>query len=200
MDPDQVWHHIDHERARLADLLDDLTATEWEAPSLCTGWRVRDVAAHLTLARTGPLRATVDVLRARGSVTRMIHDTAIRQATLPPARFAPMLRSMAGSRRKAPGVSHLEPLIDILVHSQDIAVPLGRDHPMPLDAAAAAADRVWPDLWPFRARRHLPGLRLTATDHPWRAGEGEPVEAPLSALLLLMTGRPAALSHRTGPG
>jgi len=52
------------------------------------------------------------------------------------------LRGFIGSRRRAPFVSELEPLLDILVHFQDICVPLGIEHPMPIDAAAAAADRV----------------------------------------------------------
>jgi uncharacterized protein (TIGR03083 family) len=97
-------------------------------------------------------------------------------------------------------VSHLEPLIDVLVHSQDIARPLNRARPMPLDAAAAAADRVWPNLWPFRAQRHLAGLEFVATDYPWRAGAGDRIEGPLSAILLLLTGRKAALPQLSGPG
>jgi uncharacterized protein (TIGR03083 family) len=55
MDRDEVWRAIDAERVSLADLLDSLGEQEWEIPSLCAGWRVRDVAAHLTLARTAAL-------------------------------------------------------------------------------------------------------------------------------------------------
>src|SRR5689334_6517323 len=69
------------------------------------------------------------------------------------------LRGMAGSRRRAPGVSHLEPMLDLLVHGQDIALPLGRVRAMPVAAAAAAATRVWTMGWPlscaFRARARL---------------------------------------------
>lgn len=200
MNRDDVWQTIDQERLSLADLLDGLTPEEWETPSLCAGWRVREVAAHLTLSQTGVLRATVDVIRARGDVNRMIHDTAVRQARLPVDQYGPLLRGMAGSRRTAPGVTHLEPLIDILVHGQDIAIPLGRTRTMPPVAAATAANRVWPALWPFRAERRLRGFRLTATDHPWSAGQGRQIEGPIAALLLLLTGRPAALPQLTGPG
>jgi len=67
----------------------------------------------------------------------------VRQARrLPVREYAPRLRAMAGSRRKAPGVSHLEPLIDVLVHGQDIAIPLGRPRPMPAGAAAAGTGSV----------------------------------------------------------
>ncbi|MFI7603084.1 maleylpyruvate isomerase family mycothiol-dependent enzyme [Actinoplanes sp. NPDC049681] len=201
MDLDAVWKTIDDERLSLADLLDDLSPTEWETPSLCTGWRVRDVAAHLTLSHTGVLAGTTAFVRARGSFNRMIRDSALRQARLPTSSYAPMLRAMAGSRRKAPMISHLEPLIDVLVHGQDIAIPLHREREMPPAAAAAAADRVWPDLYPFRAGRRLRGVQLRATDHAWSAGEGALVEGPISALLLLLTGRrEAAVSRLRGPG
>jgi hypothetical protein len=165
MDPDDVWRAIDAERLGLACLLDTLTTEQWESPSLCVGWRVRDVAAHLTLAQTG----------------------------VPAA-------AMAGSRKKAPGVSYLEPLIDVLVHGQDIAIPLRLDRRMPAPAAMAAADRVWPDLYPFRARRRLAGIRFAATDCCWSAGEGLAAEGPIAAILLALTGRPAAVSQLSGPG
>jgi uncharacterized protein (TIGR03083 family) len=70
MDSDQVWEAIDRERLSLADLLDELTAPEWETPSLCTGWQVRDVAAHLTLAQMGLFPAVVAAARARGNFNR----------------------------------------------------------------------------------------------------------------------------------
>jgi uncharacterized protein (TIGR03083 family) len=204
-DPDAVWAAIDRERLDLAALLDDLSDDEWQHPSLCEGWRVRDVAAHLALAQTGAVRATLDLLRAGGSLRRMIHDSAVRHAALPPEQFAAQLRGMAGSRRRAPGVTPLEPLLDVLVHGQDIAVPLGRSRTMPVAAATAAATRVWDMPWPmsttFSPRRRLAGLRLVATDTEWEVGEGDVVEGPIEALLLTLTGRTAAVRDRlSGPG
>jgi uncharacterized protein (TIGR03083 family) len=200
MDVDGIWQAIDHERAGLADLFDDLSPAEWSQPSLCAGWRVRDVAAHLTLAHTGFRRAAIDLVRARGSFDRMIHDTAVREAARPVGTFAPRLREMVGSRRTAPFLTPLEPLIDVLVHGQDICAPLGRHRSMPVDAAVAAADRVWRLGMPFHARRRLSGVRLTATDAEWSAGEGPPVRGPVADLLLLMTRRPTAPGALTGAG
>lgn len=200
MDRDAVWQAIDAERHSLADLLDDLGPAEWETPSLCAGWRVRDVAAHLTLAQMGALPATVALARAGGSFHRMIRDTARRRARLPTPRYAELLRAMAGSRRTAPGVTHLEPLIDVLVHGQDIAVPLGRSRAVPPGAAVAAVERVWPNLFPFRPERRLRGFTFAATDADWTAGQGPRIEGPIGAILLLLTGRPAGLAHLTGPG
>src|SRR4051794_32846301 len=124
MDLDAVWASIDSERSSMADLLDELSPAEWETPSLCAAWRVQEVAAHLTLAHTGLGAALVGAIRAGGSYNRAIRDTAMRAAALPRAEYARRLRAMVGSRRTAPFISPLEPLIDVLVHGQDITLPL----------------------------------------------------------------------------
>jgi uncharacterized protein (TIGR03083 family) len=200
-----VWAAVGAERAGLADLLHDLADDEWAQPSLCTGWRVRDVAAHVTLATARVRDVAVPALKARGNFDRMVHDTAVDRAAAPTPELVAAVRAMVGSRRTAPGVTHLEPLIDVLVHGQDIAVPLGRARPMPIAAAAAAATRVWTMRWPFTvafdARRRLAGLRLEADDAEWAAGDGDRVDGPIEALLLLLTGRVAAARDRLrGPG
>jgi uncharacterized protein (TIGR03083 family) len=189
MDTDDVWRHIDQQRSELADLMETFTAEEWETPSLCEGWRVRDVGAHLTLAQSSVRDVLPDMVRARGSFNKMIHDSAVRQAALSTEEYAARVRAMVGSRRTAPFVSDLEPLIDVLVHGQDIVRPLGRHRAMPPDAAAAAAQRAWSMGFPFGARKRLRGQQLVATDCDWRAGEGVAVEAPIADLLLLVTGR-----------
>ena len=200
MDRDEVWRTIDQQRAELADLMETFTDADWETPSLCEGWRVREVGAHLTLAQTGLLEAMGATVRARGSFNRMIHDTAVRQAERPVAEYPALLRAMVGSRRKAPFVSDLEPLIDQLVHGQDMVVPLGRTREMPQAAAAAAAQRAWDLNWPFRVKKRLHGFSLFATDHPWSVGEGPVVEGPVRALLMLVSGRHVVLPELSGPG
>ena len=69
MNRDDVWQTIDEERLSLADLFGSLSADEWETASPCTGWRVRDVVAHLTLAHMGMLPAVLAMLRAGGTST-----------------------------------------------------------------------------------------------------------------------------------
>ncbi|NUT20604.1 MAG: maleylpyruvate isomerase family mycothiol-dependent enzyme [Hamadaea sp.] len=201
MRDDEIWREVDAQRLDLAGLLAGLTPEQWERPSLCPGWRVRDVAAHLTL---GPITSwgTVlqEIVRARGSFNRMVYDTAVRRADRPTAQIVADLRAISGSRRLAPGTTIHEPLLDILVHGQDIAIPLGVDRKMPADAAVDAATRVWSKGFPFGARRRLRGFRLVATDATWSDGDGVRVEGPISALLLVLTGRPAGLRPLGGPG
>ncbi|NUW41468.1 maleylpyruvate isomerase family mycothiol-dependent enzyme [Nonomuraea rhodomycinica] len=203
MDRDRVWQVIDAQRTSLAGLLEDLSDDEWRRPSLCPGWTVRDVAAHLTLQQLG-LADMIGVMAGwRGSLDRTIHHMACaRAAARSTDQIIGEIRGMVGSRRHNIGVTHLETLTDVLVHGQDIAVPLGRRHDMPPEAAAVAAGRMLSMRWPppLPSARKLAGFRLTATDVSWSAGEGPEVRAPMSALLLVCAGRLAALPQLSGAG
>jgi uncharacterized protein (TIGR03083 family) len=203
MHPDQVWQTIDWQRRSLADLLGELSDEEWRRPSLCTGWTVRDVAAHLTLQQLGLRDVIAMMAQWRGSLDRTIQYVACRRAAaLPTEQIIAEIRDMIGSRRHSTGVTCLETLTDILVHAQDIAIPLGRRHDMPPEAASAAASRVLSMRWPppLPSARKVAGFRLTATDTSWFTGEGLQVQGPMSAILLACTGRLAALPQLTGPG
>lgn len=201
MDAEQSWRVIAAERRSLADLLDGLSPEQWEEPSLAVGWRVRDVAAHLTSVGSPPSPGTMvlEGLRARGNFHRLNHDYAVRRAQRPTADIAADLRDHADSRRLPIVTNYRNVLFDILVHGQDIAVPLGVEREMPVYAAKAGAERVWTMGWPFWARRRLDGLRLVATDIDWAAGAGEEVRGPIAALLLLLTGRTALVGQLSGP-
>jgi uncharacterized protein (TIGR03083 family) len=201
MDRERVWQAVAAERSGVAEMLAGLTPPEWERPSLCPGWRVRDVAAHLTLAPQGSVRtALVELVRARGNFSRMIYSTARRAAEEPVDRILERLRETASARRLPPGVTPATTLMDVLVHAQDMAIPLGRPHAMPAEMAAVAADRAWSMGWPFHARRRLAGFRLVATDVAWSRGSGAEVVGGIDAILLLLTGRTAGLARLSGEG
>jgi len=193
MDENRSWQVIEQQRLAIADLLAGLTPEQWESPSLCDGWRVRDVAAHVSLVGLPPSPGSLlaDLARARGSFHRLNTLAARRRAERPPGRLVADLRDSAGSRQLPVVSNQRNVLFDVLVHGQDIAMPLGLELPVPLDAAADGASRVWAMGWPFWARRRLRGLRLTATDVDWSAGSGAGVHGPIRALLLLVTGRTA---------
>jgi uncharacterized protein (TIGR03083 family) len=202
MDEEQSWHVIERERLALVALLDDLTPAQWDSASLCSGWRVRDVAAHLSLvSEPPPLRSFVtNGARARGNFHRLNTIMTKAQAEQPTAAIVDSLRLAAGSRKVPVVTNYRNVMFDLLVHIQDVAIPLGREFPMPVAAAEDGASRVWSMGWPFWARRHLRGLHLIATDTDWQAGAGLEVRGTIADLLMLLTGRTATIDRLHGPG
>ena len=189
------------ERYTLADQLEDLTDEEWTAPSLCAGWTVHDVVAHLTMStRTTVPRFVLMAVRARGDVDRGFADEARERA----ARFGPdelveQLRAMAHVDRRLRLSGPLDPLNDVLVHGQDVALALGCDRPVPVERAEPCLDHTWAA--PFvGAVKRFAGLRLVATDCGWSQGEGPEVRGPASGLLVALNGRAAGLEQLEGEG
>ena len=199
---DDYWSAVSQLRLAVADLLETLTPEEWERPSLCAGWRVRDVAGHLSLV---PTITTWDMVRAapRGRFNpHHVNTLLARQyADRPTRAIVERIREHAGERRTARVLDVRDSLFDVVVHSQDIALPLGRAVDVPVESVVRGLDRVWEMGWPFRARTRLAGLELRATDAEWRRGTGRVVAGPALALLLLLTGRTeAAIPSLTGDG
>jgi uncharacterized protein (TIGR03083 family) len=197
MESEQIWRYVDAERAALADLLAGLTEAEWSTPSVCPGWLVRDVAAHVISspqARVLPVMG--GMIRARGDFNRFMFEQARRAgAQYSGEEIVAQYRRFAGSRRRPLGTTVVDPLLDVLIHTQDIALPLRRRHEMPAEAAVVAAERIWAKPFPFKARKRLTGLRLVASDIDWSVGDGAEVHGPIADLLLLLSGRrPARLS------
>src|SRR4051794_41529528 len=98
LDRDAVWASIDAERSSLADLLDDLGEEEWVHPSLCDGWRVRDVAAHLTLATAGVRDMAGPAGRGRGDFDRVGDGSAVRPGAAPTGGVGAAVRALGGFR------------------------------------------------------------------------------------------------------
>lgn len=204
MDAEDRWAWLARGRQDLADVLDTLSPDQWEAPSLCPGWRVRDVAAHVAMTPTEPTTGAMitGLVRARGRLWEFGRDVAIAYASgRAPEEIVHVLRRDAEARTMPAVTNARNLLMDVYVHTQDIAVPLDLDHPLPIEPGMAGFERVWSMGWPFWAKRRLRGLRLVASDAPVDVGTGQVVEGPLAALLLLVTGRTeAARARLTGPG
>lgn len=201
---DTTWNLVEAERRSLADLLGGLTSEQWETQSLCTEWRVRDVAAHLTMTPAGaprPWSLVRALARNRGHLWRAGRDVAVDYAERSTDRISGDLRHHAASRTKPVFVVAENILLDLVVHGQDIAVPLGLDRPVPPAAGEVALRRTWAMGWPFYARRRLGDLGLRADDCSWSSGSGPEVCGSAGALLLLMSRRvDAALDLLRGPG
>jgi uncharacterized protein (TIGR03083 family) len=195
-----LWQEITAQRLALADLLDGLDDAQWRTPSLCSGWTVQAVAAHLIPPGKGGLLEFLPLLvKARGSFARANDEAVLREAQRPRSEIVADLRTHAGSHFAPPLMGPGAPLSDVLVHGLDIRVPLGIDPP----------DGAWVDVLDFlvgsKARLgfvdgRLPGVRLRASDRDWSHGRGPDVTGSAPWLALAVGGRAVALEHLSGPG
>ena len=201
MDKDAGWRLVDERRVVVVEILDGLEPQQWSTSSLCAGWTVRDVGAHLSIAATSSVSEVLPwVLKSRGSFDRMIRDSAIDRARRPTDVIVSDLRGIVGSRKLAPSTFWRDPLLDVIVHAHDIARPLGITVAAPVEAALTAIDWAFLRRFPFFPAWRLRGLRLVASDAAWERGDGLELRGPIESLLLVSTGRPAGLAELDGPG
>ena len=187
------------ERRELADLLDTLTPAQWDAPSLCAGWRVREVAAHMSQGFRYPLpRTLLELLKARGSLHRMTDRLARADAaTTPPPRLAAHLRDNAHHPWKPPVGGITAALGHDVVHGLDITAALGLDRRVP-------EARLRPLLAAINSRTlkffgaDLTGVQLRATDLDWSYGTGTVLTGAAQDLLLVAYGRKLPPGHLHG--
>jgi uncharacterized protein (TIGR03083 family) len=186
----RIWRYIDQQRVDLADFLDTLAPEQWETPSLCPGWTVRHVAAHITQSATNWGRLSLELLRSGFDFNAMTLRFASADERTPKEITAAM-RAMAGGRRKPPGTAAADPLMDVLVHGQDIAIPLGVERVMPVEPAVIAAERLWKMGFPFNARKRFQNTTFTATDADFSVGDGDMVRLPIQDIVMELSGRKA---------
>ena len=193
------------EMAAISGLLHQLDDEQWDAPSLCDGWRVRDVIAHMCVGYTTPMLPMLAKLARRGfNVPKASMEESVAFGTMhtPTELLATFDRIHRDRVRK--GIAHVikpqESLVDHVVHHQDIRRPLGIPRTVPADRLVAALD-VAPTLGGFvRSKQRAAGLRLVATDVDWSHGDGPEVKGPGEAVLLALTGRTASLPELAGEG
>jgi uncharacterized protein (TIGR03083 family) len=195
------------ERLALVDLLRTLPPQEWETPSLCRGWTVQDVAAHLAWAPVlGPLEAVTGLCRAGFRLNAFAAGSAVRWSRRGRAAILDQLRDNAANDAKPMGVPRIAALADALVHGIDIRRPLGRSREIPPAAFVPTADWQAGVRWPMTVpvggsvRRRIAGVRLVADDLDWSHGHGPEVHASAEALLLVLTGRRVGRDELSGAG
>lgn len=198
----EVNSYIAQLREQTADLLRDLTPEQWEAQSLCEGWKVREVAAHLSvLGRMSPLSMAQGMLKARGNFNRYVDkDAREHAASHDTGELVAELRLAAHNLKRPPGTSRLDPLADVIVHTLDITVPLDIEWTAPPEAAVAAAERLAFTGGLLMNAKRMRGLRLEATNTEWSRGEGPVVRGRIELLLLLLAGRRIPLTDLEGDG
>ncbi|WP_084700034.1 maleylpyruvate isomerase family mycothiol-dependent enzyme [Streptacidiphilus anmyonensis] len=194
------WSLIHAERAALAADLAGLTDERWATPSLCDGLSVREVLAHLTAGATlNPVRWMAGVIRCRFDFDRQVAVRLAEQMGATPADTLARFRGAVASTTKPP-LPKAAMLGETVVHGEDIRRPLGvrRDYPV-ATLTALAAYYQGSDL-PVMSKRRAHGLRLTATDGPFAAGDGPLVSGTTLALVMAMAGRARYCDELDGEG
>ncbi len=173
----------------LAELLDDMDDASWNTLSLCAGWRVREVVAHVTMpVRYSPAQFQAELQDCGGDFTKLSNRIASRDAMLPTGALVECLRDEAMHHWTPPGGGDIGALTHVVIHGLDITVPLGRGH-RPDEALRTVLD----DLTTGGTHLHfgvgLDGVHLRATDMDWRFGSGHTVTGAAEHLALVLCGR-----------
>lgn len=197
---DDIWPVIHQERGALAADLAGVGAEQWATPSLCSGWSVHDVLAHMVAtAKMTPPKFLVKMLAAGFSFPRFAdREIAAEEAGGPEATLA-SFRAVRTATSSPPGPK-LSWLGETIVHAEDIRRPLSIAHAYPLSSVTQVIDFYAGSNVLIGGKRRVEGVTLTATDTDWSRGAGPAVEGPALALLLATAGRKAALDDLTGPG
>lgn len=184
------------ERADLAVLLRTLRDDEWLTPSLCDGWLVRDVVGHLAVnGSASPLDVISTAVRNGLSGHRTNSALAARARAWTTDELIDRFLAV-----RTTGATNRDPrfaLADMVVHHQDIRLPLNRPREIPPDRLLAVLDNPNPG---SRPRRRMRGLRFIASDVDWSAGDGPEVRGTGETIVLAVAGRPVVLDELTGTG
>jgi uncharacterized protein (TIGR03083 family) len=173
----------------LGDLLEALPASRWDTPSLCEGWRIREVVAHLTMpARYGEAEFMAELKDCDFDFGRLSNRIAERDGALPTSKLVSDVFSDVLHGWQPPGGGAMGALNHVVIHSLDITVPLGVQRRSPdatirviLDnVAAGGAGHFGVD---------ISDVTLTATDLNWSYGSGAQRSGSAEDLVLYMAGR-----------
>ncbi|MGW6415782.1 maleylpyruvate isomerase family mycothiol-dependent enzyme [Streptomyces sp. NPDC055055] len=196
-----VWPLVHAERAALIDDLARLDDEGWQEESLCAGWTVHDVAAHLVdTALTTRIGFLVGLARARFDFDRQNAEGVAHRRGDDPQETLRRLRQVA-RRRSTPPAPLDSRLVEEVVHGEDIRRPLGLTRRYPTEAVTRALLVQTRTSASFGGAKELLGrVRLTATDTDLELGAGPEATGPALSLLLAVSGRRVALDDLSGPG
>ncbi len=183
----QQW--VTHTYEDLADLLADGPAGTWDAATLCEGWQVRHVVAHVTMpVRLTPERFGEEMAAAGGDFGRLSDTVAARDGALPTDDLLADLRSPSLHAWQPPGGGAAGALSHAVIHSLDITLAPGRPAVAPDGAVVAVLDQLTAANGAFFGL-DLTGTRLVADDADWAWDEGDVVRAGTGELVALLGGR-----------
>lgn len=194
------WPVIHQERAALASDLDGLTADQWNTPSLCPGWSVQDVLAHMVAtAKMTPPKFFAGLIGAGFKFHDLSNKNIASERGDSPQATLASFREVVNYTKHPPGPTDSW-LGEVIVHANDIRKPLGIAHEYSIDAMVQVADFYKGSNLLLGTKNRIQGLKLTATDAEWSTGDGPEVTGAMAPLLFAMVGRKAPLDELTGDG
>lgn len=194
-----IKRQVSAHRRELAALLAGLSEDQWDTQSLCDGWRVREVVAHLTMPFRLSLPGFVlEMVKARGNMNRMADRYARRGAAALSSRdLVATLENNVDHPWRPPGGGYAGALSHDVIHGLDLAVPLGLDASLPAERLQYVLPRS-----DDRGVRYfgvdLAGVELRANDLDWSFGSGAPLTGRAQDLLLVVCGRQLPAGRLTG--
>lgn len=196
-----VWALVHAERAALIGDLGNLADQQWEEPSLCDGWSVHDVVAHLVdTALSTRLGFVAGLARARFDFDRLNARGVRRTRGASSHETLERLRQVA-SRRSTPPAPLDSRLVEEVVHGEDIRRPSGLTRSYPQETVVRALRLQARTPASFGGAKELvASVRLAAADADVTIGEGPAVHGTALSLLLAVSGRRVALDDLDGPG
>jgi uncharacterized protein (TIGR03083 family) len=202
MEPDSIVATTTAMRRQIAEQLSIVGVDALATPSLCPGWDVFTVGAHLAVSATIPIAALMAAAIRRGGSLRRANDhLAHDMAGRPPGQVLDLLCENANRQLATPRYGPVAPLTEVIVHAGDIFRPLGIPYEPPTDCVREAIDFVLTVRPAGLVRRgRLANLRLVADDLAYAHGSGEVVRGAAVDLLMAACGRQDALDRLQGPG
>lgn len=203
---EQIWAEVAKRRLKLADFLETLSADEWDMPSLCKGWLVRDVVAHIILeSRYSVVRDLPAFTKSRFNFNRFMFKVAKDLGRSSPATLISMVREDSNKRITPIGIRPRYVLADLLVHTQDIRIPLGKEEQIDLGVlrmlfADWQMSRLDLSTYIVGIRKRARRLEFVATDLSWQLGSGKRIEGRMQDVLLALLGRSVVMGRLKGPG
>ncbi|WP_439386065.1 maleylpyruvate isomerase family mycothiol-dependent enzyme [Amycolatopsis lexingtonensis] len=178
------------ERRELADVLDGLSPADWVAPTLCAGWRVPEVGAHVTMPfRFSTGRFVRELLKSAGRFNAMADRVARRDAAeLSREALVASLRDNADHPWRPPGGGPEGALSHDVIHGLDVTTALGLERRVPVERLEVIFATMKPKQVKYFGA-DLDGVALRADDLDWSYGSGTPLAGAAQDLLLVLCNR-----------
>ena len=196
----EIWPLIHEQRNKLGDLLETLSDAEWETPSLCPGWQVRDVVAHCIQTHLVTPWSLIGDLISSGFSFQTRNDRGVaRRRSQSPSELLSDYRATAG-RDSAPPGQLTYALVEAVIHGEDIARPVGRRIDVAPQSLVTVVEICRTTDPIHHGKERSVGLTLRSSDVAWSAGTGPEVTGPLASIILAITGHQSALDDLSGEG